>query len=187
MIESQFRRFSGFCAILAVLGGCVPFGTPSAPPPTGGYSLKEQVAVSRVSLAPDFELKDFKGKVVHLQDFKGTATVVHFWASWCPPCQAELPKWLTLVSTFKGKPVKFLAISVDEEWALAHKLLPESSVPEGLVSVIDMTSDVSRKFGTNQFPETYLLDRELHIVKKWSGAEDWKSAYTMELIQKAMQ
>ncbi|MGK5088097.1 TlpA disulfide reductase family protein [Bdellovibrionota bacterium FG-2] len=186
MIESRFKPLGCFFKIIAfsgVLSSC----TPTSTTPPGGYSLKEQVAVSRVSLAPAFELKDFKGKAFHLKDFKGTATVVHFWASWCPPCQVELPKWLALVSAFKGKPVKFVAITVDEEWALAHKLLPEKSIPEGLVSLIDMTSEVSRKFGTTQFPETYLLDRELHIVKKWSGAEDWKSAYTLELIQKAMK
>jgi cytochrome c biogenesis protein CcmG/thiol:disulfide interchange protein DsbE len=123
--------------------------------------------------APPVELKGSDGKPHRLEDLRGNAVIVHFWASWCPPCLAEIPEWLALAERWKGKPVRFMAISLDKGWEDALKILPDTRLPENVVSVLDTTGKLPDLFGTYQYPETYLLNRELKIVSKWVGPQDW--------------
>lgn len=133
--------------------------------------------------APLFALKDSQGKLVRLADLKGNAVVIHFWASWCPPCLGEIPHWLEFASHWKGKPVRFVAISLDQAWPEALKILPDSRLPENTLSVLDNEQKLPDLFGTYQYPETYLLDSQLRIVSKWVGAQDWSSPQISEAIQ----
>src|SRR4051812_3451868 len=78
----------------------------STPPPT---SRGEKAA-------PSFELPDAQGKKYRLEDFKGNVVILHFWASWCPPCLDEIPQWVELGTTFHGEALKLVAISLDQKW-----------------------------------------------------------------------
>jgi len=125
--------------------------------------------------APDFALQDAQGKTHKLSDFRGKIVLLHFWASWCPPCLGEIPNWLEMAEEFKGKPIQLLAVSLDESWAAAEKVLPSSKLPPGVVSVIDPKTQVSEQYGSYAFPETYLISPKGEIITKWIGPQDWKS------------
>ena len=125
--------------------------------------------------APDFELSDSAGKKFKLSDFKGTPVILHFWASWCPPCVDELPQFLETAKEYEGKKIKFFAVSLDKTWADAHKILPQAKLPDSVVSVIDPDEKTPDQLGSYQFPESYLLDSDHHIVEKWVGGQDWKA------------
>src|ERR1700722_18791539 len=92
----------------------------------------EQPAPSRGNFkgAPTFALKDASGKIHTLSELKGSVIVLHFWASWCPPCLEEIANWIKFAEQFQGADskikVKFIAVSLDDSWTDAHKILPEA-------------------------------------------------------------
>lgn len=136
--------------------------------------------------APGFELKDYAGNAHRLEDMRGQVVLIHFWASWCPPCLEEIPRWISAAPQFRDFPVKMVAISVDEQWSEALKILPQTDVPANMVSLLDPTSTVARSYGTSRFPESFLLDPDLKIVEKWQGIIDWKSPRVRFAVNKAL-
>ena len=140
-----------------------------------GVSSSNGAATSRRANkpAPLFELKDFKGNWIKLADLRGNVVVLHFWASWCPPCIEELPQWVETAKDFKGKPVKFVAVSLDKSWDEAHKIFADVNIPENLYSLIDIEKKVPDQYGSFGFPESYLLDKDLGIIQKWVGPQNW--------------
>ncbi|MGZ3709054.1 MAG: TlpA disulfide reductase family protein, partial [Bdellovibrionota bacterium] len=77
------------------------------------------------------------GKTHALGDWSGDAVVLHFWASWCPPCLGEIPQWVALARDYSGKPIRFVAVSLDQNWKDALKVLPATEVSGQLESLID--------------------------------------------------
>ncbi|MBY0120524.1 redoxin domain-containing protein [Bacillus sp. S/N-304-OC-R1] len=124
-------------------------------------SNNEQVPGIRVGLkAPDFELKDLDGKAVRLSDFKGKKVMLNFWATWCPPCKAEMPAMQ-----------KFFEESGDEIVILAVNIDPENNVA-GFVKqmgvqfpvLLDKNEQVNSKYKILSIPTTFFID-ENGIIK----------------------
>ncbi len=136
--------------------------------------------------APDFELEDADGKKVKLSSLKGMPAVLHFWASWCPPCIEELPQFLETAKEYEGKNIRWIAINLDKTWAEAHKILPVAKLPANVTSIIDPEQKTPDLLGSYQFPESYLLDAEHRIMEKWVGMQDWKGASVRSVIEQAM-
>jgi thiol-disulfide isomerase/thioredoxin len=63
---------------------------------------------------PELKLKDLDGHPQKLSALRGSIVVISFWATWCAPCQEELPRLSRLSEGYSGKPVKFIAVSIDE-------------------------------------------------------------------------
>lgn len=72
--------------------------------------------------APDFVLKDLQGKDVKLADYEGKVLVLNFWATWCPPCRAEIPDFVEAYAANRDKGLEILGVSVDR--MAADRLLP---------------------------------------------------------------
>ena len=132
--------------------------------------------------APHLELKDDSGKIVKLGDFAGNAVIVHFWASWCWPCVTEMPELVEFVQSYQGKPLRMIAVSVDDGWDNAHKLLPKGTLPSNLISLLDPTGKMPEAWGTFQLPESYLLDSNLQIVTKLVGGQEWNKEAMRKLM-----
>lgn len=86
--------------------------TAAAPPVT---PLAEKVTYPQAPTpAPDHVFYDGAGKPVRIADFKGKVVVMNIWATWCAPCVLEMPTLAALQKTYAGKPVKVVAVSVDQ-------------------------------------------------------------------------
>jgi len=140
--------------------------------------------VSEGQGAPDFRFKDKSGKEFSLFDFRGKVVLINFWATWCPPCREELPSLVSLLRQTDPNELKILALSVDESWAPVNEYLREVGI---LFPVYDdFDRNISRRYGTLKFPETYIVDRKGTVVRKVIGATDWVApsmmAYLKELL-----
>lgn len=149
-------------------------------------SERQNGASSQLQAAPDFTLKDAQGREVRLESLKGKPVVLHFWASWCPPCLEEIHEWVEAAKRYEGKPIHWVAVSLDHGWEDAHKILPESELTKGVLSLLDTESKVSDAYGSYQFPETYFLDADLKIKGKWVGPQDWAGPAAQKAIETLM-
>ena len=158
----------------------------------GGWRVTRRGGESGASVAlarnaPDIQAADDRGRPFHLQSLKGQVVLVHFWASWCPPCLEEIPNFLKLAESYAGKPIKFIAVSLDEGWDEAKKTLAPDAHGDNLISVLDQTKLLPDRYGTYQYPETYLLSKDLGIITKWVGGQNWESPLNRAAIERAFQ
>ena len=131
--------------------------------------------------APEFRLPSLDGTLVGLADLRGKVVLVHFWATWCPPCVEELPGLERFYRSLLGADIELLAVSVDDTGAGAVREFLERN---GLTVkvLLDPGQEVAQRYGTFKFPETYLVDREGIIRRKLIGAMDWDRPEAREMV-----
>ena len=122
--------------------------------------------------ATDFTLQDSDRKVT-LSQFRGQVVLVNFWATWCPPCQAELPSLITMQDRYRTKGVMVLGISIDVDEDAYHRFLKQRSV--NFLTVRDPDQKIATMYGTSGWPETYIVDRQGVLRRKIVGPIDWNS------------
>ena len=116
-------------------------------------------------LAPDFTLELLGGGPVTLSDLRGKAVVINLWASWCPPCRAEMPAIQRVYERSRGRGLEVLAVNTtyqDSEraaMAFIQELGLTFPVP------LDRTGTVSRQYQLRALPSTFFVDRE-GIIRK---------------------
>jgi peroxiredoxin len=135
----------------------------------GCYSGPQPASIGKT--APDFTVKD-SDHTVSLADYKGKVVLLNFWATWCPPCIEEMPSLVQLQQRWKDKGVVVLAVSLDVDDGGYHKFIRDRNA-EGLLTVRDGDKRSSDMYGTYKFPETYIIDRNGKIRRKFIGAVDW--------------
>ncbi len=136
--------------------------------------------------APIFSLKDMKGNVVSLEDFRGKVILLSFWATWCAPCKEEMPGMQKLFQHFQGDDFAMLAISIDK----CDKMDLESFVEEMKVDfpiLIDKDQTIRNKYFINSLPTSYLIGRDGKFQGFVSGQRDWDSEEARELVLELLQ
>lgn len=134
-------------------------------------------------MAPDFELKTLGGKNIKLSDLRGKVVVMNFYATWCPPCKAELPGFIATAEKYKDKDVQFLFIDVAEKKSDVEKFLKERKY--NIDPLMDDESEVfSGLYGLRSFPTTFILDRDGYIAYGNEGFMD--EAALKSAIEKAL-
>ena len=117
-------------------------------------------------------LVDASGRPAPLADRLQPVTLLHFWASWCPPCRPELPAVVRLANDLSGQhDFGVVMVAVQDEPRLAQKL----AGPAAGRLLYDPNWDVAHRYGTVQLPETYLVVGG-RVVRKYAGAVDWDDA-----------
>lgn len=107
--------------------------------------------------APDFTLKDYAGRPVSLSQLRGQVVLVNFWATWCKTCQVEIPSMERLVAKMHGKPFRLLAVSVDDDWPTVRNYFSHGT---DLDVLLDADKEVPKQYGTEKFPETFIVDKD---------------------------
>jgi len=121
--------------------------------------------------APDFSVPALPSGLLDLKSYRGQIVVLNLWATWCPPCVEETPSLVQFAEKMKAHGVVVLGISVDEDSNALQNFVQENriSYPIGR----DPDRSLSARYGTVQFPETYILDRRGRVAEKVIGATDW--------------
>lgn len=133
------------------------------------------------SIAPDFTVQD-SDHTITLSQFRGQVVVLNFWATWCPPCVAETPALVRMQNSLKSKGVTVLAVSIDADDAAYHKFLKDYNV--SMVTVRDESKKASTLYGTFGWPETYIIDRNGIIRRKFIGPVEWTSPEITDYLSK---
>lgn len=147
-LESQLAPASGGAAVLAKMPSAV-FETFDGKP----YSLDELYSAQAPKLL-----------------------VVHYWGTWCAPCEAEFPELLKFIEGFKDRPgVKFLLVAVNDDLIKVKKHLKDFKLPEGdsVVWLLDNNNVHKDIFGTTRVPETYVFSSDKTTLRKFLGPQDW--------------
>jgi peroxiredoxin len=119
---------------------------------------------------PDFQLPDASGKMTSLQQQLGHPVLLNFWATWCAPCVDEVPSLEELARRLKGTDMRMLAVSVDEDWDKIRRFFAKGT-PIGVL--LDTSKEVPKKFGTEKFPETFLIDAAGRVRYYFVNKRDW--------------
>jgi len=131
--------------------------------------------------APDFTLQDSDQKVA-LNQFRGKVVVLNFWATWCPPCNEELPSLMSLQEHTRAKGIVVLGISIDVDADAYHRFVKQRSV--NFLTVRDPEQKISDLYGTHGWPETYIIDRQGVVRRKVIGPINWNSPDVAEFLNK---
>ena len=146
------------CAMVAVLAFVI-------------YSaIHERVVVAGDS-APDFAVTADNGRAVSLSHFGGKLLVLNFWASWCGPCVEEEPSLSQFARNYADKGVVVLGLSVDKD-ENAYRAFLRRFKPEFLTA---RDSKVHADYGTFMYPETYIIDANGRVLRKFPEAVDFSN------------
>ena len=124
-------------------------------------------------MAPDFTVYDADGNAMNLSDFIGKPTIVNFWASWCGPCQMEMPDFDEYYKEY-GENVNFLMVNMtdgSQETLESAKEFVENSGYSFPV-YYDTDIDAAMTYGVNSIPSTYFIDAEGHAIARAQGMID---------------
>lgn len=125
--------------------------------------------------APAWTLEDRAGAVA--SDGSGRWRVVHFWATWCPPCRRELPGVLALARTGT---IVVLPVAVDPSWTEIDRFF-EGQVPPEIVRL--RTPETLARFGASVLPDSYVLAPDGTIVARIAGERDWTTAEARRALE----
>jgi len=153
--------------------GKTPVAGPAGPPVIG-------------QPAPDFTLADLSGKMVSLADLRGKVVIVNFWATWCPPCRAEMPSMESLHRELGDEGLVLLAINIEKD---GRKSVPTflAGSPQSFPILFDDQEVVQKRYGVFKFPESFVIRKDGTIDDKVIGAIDWAHpqsiAYFRDLLK----
>jgi cytochrome c biogenesis protein CcmG, thiol:disulfide interchange protein DsbE len=128
--------------------------------------------------APEFTVSD-SVRSVTLSQLRGRVVILNLWATWCPPCIEELPSLLAMHRELPD--LAIVAISEDQDDAVYRKFLAQHQID--LMTVRDPSQRVNALYGTVQIPETYVIDRQGILRRKFVSAQDWTDPEILKYLR----
>lgn len=145
----------------------------------GSTNSVEQEKVKAI----DFTLSDISGKKVTLSELKGKKVFLNFWATWCPPCKAEMPDIEKLYQETKDSDLVILAVNLGESKDLVSSFLEKNKY--NFPVLLDTTQNVAEDYQIRSIPTSYFIDEEGYIRAAKIGAMDMdEMKYYVGLLQK---
>jgi len=177
--------FFGFVLLLFT-----PYGLPVRTTLIKGMSLvttqifsieKDKEDIKKIS-SFNWKLVNNEGDIVNLESMDGKVIVVNFWATWCPPCIAEMPSFQKLYDAYKDD-VVFLFVANDKE----NKVAAFLNKNDYTIPVYFEASNRPVEMQSNSLPTTYIINRKREIVVDKTGALDWNSKKVKNLLDELIQ
>jgi cytochrome c biogenesis protein CcmG/thiol:disulfide interchange protein DsbE len=129
-------------------------------PAAGAEAVTLNSAPQAGFLAPVFTLTDLTGQEVHLSDYRGQVVLLNFWASWCPPCRAEMPAIQQVYQNYQDQGLVVLAIDA------AYQDLPDNmqtflgSFTHSFSILRDESGKVNHSYAISSLPTTFFIGRD---------------------------
>jgi peroxiredoxin len=150
------------------------------------YNALHETIVNAGDNAPDFSITASMngapgGKTVTARDFGGKLLLLNFWATWCPPCVEEIPGLNGLAEALGPKGLVVLGVSVDKDADVFQQFLRRS--PLTYLTARDPEQKINTSYGTVQYPESYLIDRNGKVIEKYISVQPWASPQMIQHVQ----
>ena len=142
----------------------------------------ELLSSSETQRLRDFNwvLKDSAGETFNLKQAKGKVIVLNFWATWCPPCIAEMSDFENLYQLYKNnRNIAFLFVS-QEENHVVESFMQKNGYN---LSYFQPASEFPEQFRISSIPRTFIIDKEGAIVMDMKGVADWDSVKMREILK----
>ena len=159
-------RWRSLILIVAILGAAwtavsaVPPGSTAgtrAPSPRAGFQ------------APPFSLERLDGGLLSLTDLRGSVVVINLWASWCPPCRAEMPALQKVAADFAAEDLIILGVNMTAQDSEANAAAFVSEYNLSFPILLDRVGEVGRLYQSRALPTTFFVDREGVIREVFVG------------------
>ncbi len=155
--------------------------------------VSDTASTSVLTQMPDTHFETLDGKPFGLNEFYTNESpelvIVHYWGTWCGPCEAELPDLLKFIKRFEKQPrVRFLLVAVDDELVKVKKHI--AALPplgEGVTWLLDNKKIHREKFGTTRVPETYVFSSDKKMLRKYTGPQEWNKSMFFQTFDEFIQ
>jgi thiol-disulfide isomerase/thioredoxin len=138
-----------------------------------------------LSAAPELPIFDRAGKKTDLVKGRGKISIVHFWATWCPPCVEEIPALSNFWDKYRSRDdVRLYAISVDKDWKTIEAFMKKN--PSAIPLFHDPGAATAKRFGTTQYPETYIINEKGRVLFRVQGAVSWSDPEVRSRIEQLL-
>ena len=142
-------------------------------------ALAKALVLQPGQLAPDFTLDDLDGQPVSLNQFKGKAIFIDFWASWCGPCIGDLPYIQKIKAEMAEQPVVFLNISLDDDEEAWREAVAKHEIKGVHLRAAGWGADVAKAYSIHSLPSYYVVDAQGRIAERLRVLDD-----TQEIVAK---
>ncbi len=171
--------------VVVLFGGALAFTWYSR------YSLQQQLVVevkeTLLERLPPATFTTLEGSAYDLiaeQGFEGKTLLVHFWATWCGPCEAELPELLVLTDKLPAN-VRVLIVAINDEVPKIRKFLASLKLPQNkeVLWLMDNRNVHRDQFGTTKLPESYVFKADGSILRKLVGPQEWGNPHFIDIFK----
>jgi peroxiredoxin len=131
--------------------------------------------------APDFTVPAFPSGSLGLGQYHQQVVVLNFWATWCEPCVEETPSLVKFAESVRPAGVAVVGVSEDQDLAALEKFIQQFHITYAIGR--DPERTLAARFGTYQFPETYILDRHGRIAEKLIGPADFDDPRLLSFVR----
>lgn len=165
---------------VAILAGTSLFAACKNGGKGNGTAPAEQTSAAVVGEAlPAFSLINDKGETISTETLKGKTVFVNLWATWCPPCVAEMPGIESLYSQTQGEQNAFVLISLDDDFETAKAWVAK----KGFKAPIYYTKELPELFQVGSIPTTFIFDKNGKIIFKAVGGDNYNTPRFQKLMK----
>lgn len=134
-------------------------------------------------IAPDFSLPDSKGNILKLSDYRGKVVFVNFWATWCKPCEEEIPSMQVMYDTLKRDYNNFELLAISIDTSEISEVIAFTNKYEVTFPILhDKRGQVKENYKTTGVPETFIIDQNGIIAEKVLGQRNWHNQESITTI-----
>jgi cytochrome c biogenesis protein CcmG/thiol:disulfide interchange protein DsbE len=145
---------------------------------------QESTPLGQGSIAPEFDLPNIDGGQSTLSDYKGSVVLLNFWATWCKPCQDEMPSMENLYAMLHEQGFELVAISVDDDVDPVLAFRDQYKLNFPILHDIDMA--VANSYQTHRYPESLLIDADGKVISRFVGPREWDDPLYVERIRQLL-
>ena len=173
---------AGLSAILTVALALAPVD------PARGQDLQDGLSVAYGNPpAPPMTLEDIDGRVHRLADSRGKVIVVNFWATWCPPCVAEMPALQRMYDALVDEGIRVLAVNAGESAEDIRSFVRDFEPALTFPLLRDPKGDTFERWRVLGLPHTFIVDRSGRLAYTAAGARQMDSPHIMGRLRALLE